>query len=202
MFLLKMTAQILINSVLVWKKQYVFCQNCCWSRPISKTLWWCSVLFEIHDHKLAIFRCVYNICVFSSTIIANVFKLLSDMSVAVGNWSHVTSVLYISEGVVCLQRMMCLSLMNISHLLENNWNPKAFSSILLKHEQNWCRIYSTRYIYCIAYKTTYGKPKISAMYMNWYFTQIALYFYCLKTNDTSLHVFWFSFNYLIHVAVR
>lgn len=139
---------------------------------------------------------------FSSTIIANVFKLLSDMSVAVGNWSHVTSVLYISEGVVCLQRTMCLSLMNISHLLENNWNPKAFSSILLKHEQNWCRIYSTRYIYCIVYKTTYGKPKISAMYMNWYFTQIALYFYCLKTNDTSLHVFWFSFNYLIHVAVR
>lgn len=139
---------------------------------------------------------------FSSTIIANVFKLLSDMSVAVGNWSHVTSVLYISEGVVCLQRTMCLSLMNISHLLENNWNPKAFSSILLKHEQNWCRIYSTRYIYCIAYKTTYGKPKISAMYMNWYFTQIALYFYCLKTNNTSLHVFWFSFNYLIHVAVR
>lgn len=139
---------------------------------------------------------------FSSTIIANVFKLLSDMSVVVGNWSHVTSVLYISEGVVCLQRTMCLSLMNISHQLENNWNPKAFSSILLKHEQNWCRIYSTRYIYCIAYKTTYGKPKISAMYMNWYFTQIALYFYCLKTNDTSLHVFWFSFNYLIHVAVR
>lgn len=46
-------------------------------------------------------------------------------------------------------------------------------------------------IYCIAYKTTYGKPKISAMYMNWYFTQIALYFYCLKTNDTSLHVFGF-----------
>lgn len=133
---------------------------------ISKTLWWCSVLFEIHDHKLAIFRCVYNICVFSSTIIANVFKLLSDMPVAVGNWSHVTSVLYISEGVVCLQRTMCLSLMNISHLLENNWNPKASSSILLKHEQNWCRIYSTRYIYCIAYKTTYGKPKISAMYMN------------------------------------
>lgn len=115
------------------------------------------------------------------------------LSVAVGNWSHVTSVLYISEGVVCLQRTMCLSLMNISHLLENNWNPKASSSILLKHEQNWCRIYSTRYINCIVYKTTYGKPKISAMYMNWYFTQIALYFYCLKTNDTSLHVFGFLF---------
>lgn len=132
---------------------------------------------------------------FSSTIIANVFKLLSDMSVAVGNWSHVTSVLYISEGVVRLPpkgRCACLWWTSlISHLLENNWNPKASSSILLKHEQNWCRIYSTRYIYCIVYKTTYGKPKISAMYMNWYFTQIALYFYCLKTNDTSLHVFGF-----------
>lgn len=141
-------------------------------------------------------------CVFFHHYCQCVQTFIWHMSVAVGNWSHVTSVLYISEGVVCLLRTMCLSLMNISHLLENNWNPKASSSILLKHEQNWCRIYSTRYIYCIVYKTTYGKPKISAMYMNWYFTQIALYFYCLKTNDTSLHVFWFSFNYLIHVAVR
>lgn len=55
--------------------------------------------------------------------------------------------------------------------------------------------YIVQDIYCIVYKTTYGKPKISAMYMymNWYFTQIALYFYCLKTNDTSLHVFGFLF---------
>lgn len=129
---------------------------------------------------------------FSSTIIANVFKLLSDICLLL----LVTEVMW---QVCCIflkvssasRRTMCLSLMNISHLLENNWNPKASSSILLKHEQNWCRIYSTRYINCIVYKTTYGKPKISAMYMNWYFTQIALYFYCLKTNDTSLHVFGF-----------
>lgn len=134
---------------------------------------------------------------FSSTIIANVFKLLSDICLLL----LVTEVMwqvcciFLKVSYVCLQRMMCLSLMNISHLLENNWNPKASSSILLKHEKNWCRIYSTRYIYCIAYKTTYGKPKISAMYMNWYFTQIALYFYCLK--PMILHCMFFGFLLII-----
>lgn len=197
MFLLKMTAQILINSVLVWKSNMFFVRTADEADLYPKH---CDgVLFF---RKSMIINWQYlDVYIIYVCFLPPLLPMCSN-SVAVGNWSHVTSVLYISEGVVCLQRMMCLSLMNISHLLEHNWNPKASSSILLKHEQNWCRIYSTRYIYCIVYKTTYGKPKISAMSMNWYFTQIALYFYCLKTNDTSLHVFWFSFDYLIHVAVR
>lgn len=147
-----MTAQILINSVLVWKKQYVFCQNCCWSRPISKTLWWCSVLWEIHDHKLAIFRCVYNIYVcFLPPLLpmcSNFYLTCLLLLVTEVMWQ--VCCIFLKVSYVCLQKTMCLSLMNISHLLENNWNPKAFSSILVKHEQNWCRIYSTRYIlYCI-----------------------------------------------------
>lgn len=198
-----MTAQILINSVLVWKSNMFFVRTAAEADLYPKH---CDgVLFFrksmiINWQYLDVY--IIYVCFLPPLLpmCSNFYLTCLLLLVTEVMWQ--VCCIFLKVSYVCLQRTMCLSLMNISHLLENNWNPKASSSILLKHEQNWCRIYSTRYIYCIVYKTTYGKPKISAMYMNWYFTQIALYFYCLKTNDTSLHVFWFSFNYLIHVAVR
>lgn len=146
--LLKMTAQILINSVLVWKA-ICFLSDCCWSRSISRH---CDgVLFF---RKSMIINWQYlDVYIIYVCFLPPLLPMCSNF--------YLTCLLLLVTEVMwqCAvffwrcrlpPRTMCLFLMNISHLLENNWNSKPSSPILLKREQNWCRIYRTTYIlYCI-----------------------------------------------------
>lgn len=150
MFLLKMTAQILINSVLVWKSNMFFVRTAAEAD-----------LYPKHCDGVLFFRksMIINWQYLDVYIIYVCF--LPPLLPMCSNFYLTCLLLLVTE---VMWQVCCIFLKvssaskgwcacptkSISHLLENNWNPKAFSSILLKHEQNWCRIYSTRYIlYCI-----------------------------------------------------